>query len=184
MKKFSFPFKLINYLPVVGIAVLVIVFILWLGFLLPKFQQFRDINGSISQKEAELQQREDQYSNLLEINEKLNGYSAELAKIESALPQNADIPSLFKFIEEVGSESGLFLSEIGSYSTSQAKENTRIKVIDFNIGAQGDYSSCKSFLSALENSSRLIEIKEVSLSGAGTEENDLEMHLSLKTYSY
>lgn len=78
----------------------------------PKYQDLKSLQFQIEEKKAELQSREEYSLKIKEIFEKLEKYQDQLAKIDSALPSDPSLPSLFHFLQNLSSRSGLVLKEI------------------------------------------------------------------------
>ncbi|XOB41960.1 MAG: type 4a pilus biogenesis protein PilO [Candidatus Nealsonbacteria bacterium] len=168
------------------ISILVIgVFLIW-----PKYQDLRSLQLEIGKKTAELQYKEKHISNLQEVSEELEKYKPELSKIDSILPFNPSLPSLFNFLQKASSQNGLIFRNVDSFSMTTPKEKPGIKEISLNLGVSGSYSAFRNFLSTLEKSARLIEIENISFSSpeekptVPTQETPFDFDLRIKVYSY
>lgn len=183
MQKINFYLKLVNYVPLVIIAIFIFILIVGGIFLFPKFSQLNEIKENIQAKEMELQYGEEYFNRLEELKVKLDENTLEIQKISSALPSDTSIPSIFRFIQETASLSGLVLNDIKPFTLSFLESNTKIKEIKFTVELTGTYSSFKVFLSVMEKSARLFEVH--SLSFSQTKEVDtLNFNLNLRTFSY
>lgn len=183
MKGSNFYFRILNYVPIVIVIFFVLILAIAAVFLWPKYQKLNEIQSSIGQKELELQNSEEYFSSLTESEEKLKEYSAELSKIDSALPNDSSLPSLFYFIQQASSESGLVLVGLSPFITSLSEERPNVKEHTFSVNLIGAYESFKVFLSTLESSARMIEIRGFSFS-ALQDETSFDFELGLKTFSY
>ncbi len=192
-------FNLQNYLPV-----LVIIFFLLIlvggGLLIwPKSQESATLKNDIKAKQSEIEQTKNYFKQLGELKIKLEtDYLDELSKIGAALPSDSSVamPSFLKFLQETASQSGLILKSVSpSSDVSAAGENIKELKVEFSV--DGSYSAFKNFLSALENSSRLIETESISFSlapppkpgevlppGAQPGPSLSSFSLQIKTFSY
>ncbi len=174
------------------ISILVIgTFLIW-----PKYQDLRSLQLEIGKKRVELQYKEKHISNLQEVSEELKKYKTELSKIDSALPFNPSLPSLFNFLQKASSQNGLIFRNVDSFSMTTPKEKPTvptqpgIKEISLNLGVSGSYSAFRNFLSTLEKSARLIKIENISFSSpeekltVPTQETPFDFDLSIRVYSY
>lgn len=162
------------------LIVLVIgVFLIW-----PKYQDLRTLRLEIREKGAELQYKEKHFSNLKEISEELKKYQEELSKIDSILSSDPSLPSLFDFLQKASSQNGLILKNLGSFSITTSKENPAIKEIRLDFTLSGSYFSFKNFLLTLEKSARLIEVESISFSSLGEKETSPSFNLKIKVHSY
>jgi len=176
-------FNLLNSIPLIIASCFILSLVLGIVLLWPRYQNLKELQESVSQKETEIQQQEQYFSNLSQIEEKIRKYDKELAKINSALPEDPSLPSLFNFLQKASSQSGLILKGISPFEISLLESSPNLKEIQFSFQVSGPYSSFKDFLSTLENSARLIEVENISFSSP--KEGELfNFNLRVKVYSY
>jgi Tfp pilus assembly protein PilO len=175
-------FNLLNSIPIVIIISLVITFVLGILFLWPKFQEMEQLNQKINSKQEELQYNEQYFNELESIKEKLGENETEVSKIDSALPDEKSLPSLFDLIQRISSQTGLIFKTLSPFAASYSEDIPEIQEIRFSIVLSGSYSSFKSFLSSLETSARMIEVENISFASEG--EEPFNFNLKLKVYSY
>ena len=165
----------------------------------PKYQQFQDIRSEIEKKDQDFKTRKEYFNRAFQASEELNKYSDQLAKINSNFSDGPSVPSLFDFFQKISSENGLLLQDInfvGQFPLLKAAKEKRsllrgIKgsiyesTIEMNVF--GSYDSFKSYLSVLEKSSRLMEVKTVNftspISVEDADKNTL-FSLEIRVYSY
>lgn len=172
---------------------LVLVLILGIVFLWPKYQIFQIYQKNIEEKRIELQSREAYFSQLEEIFKKFQEYPESLTKISSALPEETSIASLFNFFQNKSAQTGLILEEIALEGINDlnpqpgepAEKLKGLKEICLRLQLLGSYPAFKDFLLILEESARLIEIKSISLLHSPKEISGLlSFKVKIKTYSY
>lgn len=149
----------------------------------PKLRDLKVIQNDIARKEAELQAEEAFFESLNKIKNELKDYEPELAKINSALPDDQSLPSLFNFFQKASSLSGLILKGISPFAVSQSNIISYLKETQFSLQLTGSYSSFKNFLGAIEKSARLIEVGNISFS-APAEEDLFNFNIRIKVNSY
>ncbi|HJN62037.1 MAG TPA: type 4a pilus biogenesis protein PilO [Candidatus Parcubacteria bacterium] len=162
-----------------GLALLIGLVLLW-----PKYQDFTDLRQQIKKKNIELQYREEYFIKINEVSDELVGYESALLKIDSALPQNYSIPALFSFLEVESSRSGLILKEVALESIKNSDQEPEIKIISLEVLLSGSYPSLKDFFSNLENSARLLEVKNLSFSYPEEPEDPFTFQLLIQARSY
>jgi Tfp pilus assembly protein PilO len=175
--------NLLNFIPIIIVACFLLTVIFGVILLWPKFQELKMIEKNIAEKKEELQYQENYFSNLREIKSKLEEYQAEVTKINSALPDDSSLPSLFNFLQKTSSQSGLVLKGVSPFAVVVSKENPDIKETQFSLQVSGSYSSFKNFLSTLEKSARLIEVENISFSSP-KKGNLFTFNLRIKVFSY
>ena len=176
---------LLANIPIIILSCIFVALILGVMFAWPKFQEIREIQKEVKEKEARIQYEENYFSELRTTKIELEKYKTELAKISSALPSGVDfsVPSLFNFIQKAVSQSGLVLKSISSFTSSGGTGTANVKNIQFSVQVSGPYSSFKNFLSILEKSARMIEVENISFSGKGGA-GSLDFGLKIKASSY
>jgi len=161
-----------------------------INFLVPQYRNLKELQSKIEEKKIELQMEKEYSSRLEKIAEELKKYEENLAKIDSALPPEPSLPSLFNFLQEEASEAGLVLERIFPPFTNSIKEelvkkgwDPELKETKVHFTVSGFYPSFKNFLSSLEKSARLMGVESVSFSTTGQKE-PIDFYLKIKTYSY
>jgi Tfp pilus assembly protein PilO len=166
--------------------ILFLLFLLVLGIIFlwqPKYQKFINLRLNVQEKKLELQTKEDYFSQLSKLSDKLKEYEAQLAKINTALPPEPSIPNLFYYLGKTSSQSGLILENITLDKISPIEEGARVKGISLSLVLYGNYPAFKNFLSVIQKSARLIEAESVSFSSP-TKEEMFSFNLKIKTFSY
>ena len=188
--------------PVISITIISLAVILLAFFvILPEYEALNSKNLQVEEKKSEFKKINDYFEDLSLQNEELEKYELEIAKIDSALPDNPSMPSVFYFIQNTAEENEISLTEV-NMGYSRIKEGIEeseildIKENRFSVSVVGSYSSFKDFLSVLEKSARLIEIEEIYFSSFGKTEATTELivfspsedifsfDLEMKVYSY
>lgn len=159
-------------------------------FSFPKYQDFKVKQVEIKEKEIDLQQLEEYYSNLEKTSKELEIYKEVLSKLDPAMPRELSLPSVYNFFQKTSSQSGLVLKDISPVFSSPIKEGSDIKKHSLSISLSGSYSSLKNFLAVLENSARFFETESISFSSPSgkstlpTKEETFTFNLKIKVYSY
>ncbi len=163
-----------------------LVLALVLGFTLvwPKYQNFQTLQSNIKIKEAELANKTDYFTQIRETSERIEEYEENIAKISSALPQTSALSSLFNFLQLMTSQTGLLLEEISLVGVTDSDEIENIKEIRVSLQVSGAYLSFKNFLTALENSSRIIETEEIAFKSPKKLTVTPSFDIQIKAYSY
>lgn len=169
------------------IAIISIVF--WL--ILPIYNQISYNYQVISDKKNELQETKDLIAKMKELDEKYKQLEADgyIKKIDFALPEEEDLPSLIVNLEALASQNGMILEEadFGSQVSSMPKIGTATAPQPYNIfqmrlSLAGSYLAFKNFLKALEENLRLMDVKSVSLSPKEEIENYFKFDVAVETY--
>ncbi len=176
----------------------------------PKYQTFEEKRAEIELKEKELENIEERFGEVEEALSKLENYQEELAKIDTALPDDPSIPTLLAFLKKTVEVNTLSLKNLSTNFVSsfdkeesisvnenvsaegeesfmegeEASSEKTIQEIEISITVFGSYELFKAFLTDLEESARLIEVKDISFSYSAGAEGGYSFGLKLKTHSY
>lgn len=105
---------------------------------------------------------------------------ANLARIETFLPDSVDNVGLILNINALAARSGLSLSNIdvakggtGSGKTSEtaalpSDAASPVGSIDLSLSAVGPYAALQTFLAGLEKSARLLDVQDITVKGSDT----------------
>ena len=151
----------------------------------PRFQDIERVRENIINTKQTLEQRQAHFLKVKKYRDMLEGYQEQLAKITSALPDDAELnlPSLFRFLQRTSAETGLILTEIGSFTISPLEQKPEIKKTQFGFQVKGPYAAFKTFLIRLERSARIIKVEDVSFSSP--DEGELfTFDITIKVHSY
>jgi len=167
---------------IISIVILVFAILGGVFILRPKYQDFSTKKIELKNKETELEQKQQHYVRVEELSEKMKEYEEELKKIDSALPTEPSLSSLFNFVQNLVSQSGLILETLGSAKVGSSPTGGTQK-ISFSLSATGFYSALKQFLSVIYNNTRLIEVESISF-GSSEEGGLFEFKIGLLAHFY
>lgn len=128
----------------------------------PRYQDFGDKLGELRGKREELRTKEEYFSQLQKISDTLQEYSSEISKVEAALPLTPRVPDFLNFVERQAAQSGLILQSTNVAKAQLLQQGSNIFKIPVGVSLAGPYPAFKNFLLALQNSSRLAEVEQVS----------------------
>lgn len=172
---------------IISFICLLISVILIITLILPKKANLDFSQKIIEERKAEIQGKEEYFLNLKQLLEELKNYQNQLSKIDSALPEDPDLPLLFDFLQKSASQSGLILTSVkGSDLPTQpalGDEKPDFQETKLTLTFSGSYPAFKNFLSILERSARLIEIESLRFSTPKKEEA-FNFDLTIKIHSY
>lgn len=179
------------------------IFLTW-----PKYKEYKSKEAEVYQKEAEFRNMKDYYAQIASLSGELGKYSAEMEKIDTALPSKFSLFSFFNYLQKITSENGLILTGY-NYSSSASKSGAKqtdegqkaipgemagetgaettenkIEELTFDMNLSGPYSSFLNLLSTLERSSKLIEIEKISFSALDDPEKPWTFNLGIKVSTY
>lgn len=104
--------------------------------------------------------------------------SQDVAKFQQAVPEYKEFTGLIEELLILSNRASLSIAQIG-YSSAEMKKSPFLK-FSLNFNVAGDYEQIKEFIHSLEQSTRLITIKQISLQGAN--DDGVNLRLSLETF--
>ena len=128
----------------------------------PKYQSFSDKLDELRVKREELRTKEEYFVQLQKLSSSFQEYSLEVSKVEAALPLTPQVPDFLNFVERQSARSGLILQSTSVAKAQVLQQGSDIFKIPVSVSLAGPYPAFKNFLLALQSSSRLAELVEVS----------------------
>jgi type IV pilus assembly protein PilO len=104
--------------------------------------------------------------------------SQDISRFQQAVPEYQEFTGLIEELLVLSSQAGLNITQIG-YSSTELKESPLLK-FSLNFNVSGSYGQVKKFIHSLEQSVRLITIKQISLQGS--DDKGVSLRLSLETF--
>ncbi len=139
-------------------------------------------------------------NDLKEIEKKISENEEEFQKMQNALPEDHDAPSLFLYLQDKIKENNLTTADnLGSFRVNSYKyndiEHGRIKEIIFDLTLSGKYEDVKRFFRETEKLMRIITISSMNIGSESAPGSSLfgesirsdkivNINFSAKTYSY
>ncbi|MCX6737815.1 MAG: type 4a pilus biogenesis protein PilO [Candidatus Parcubacteria bacterium] len=161
------------------ISLVLAIFLVW-----PEYRAFNDVNKQLAQKILQLE-NQNKYIQSLKIADGQLKEKAELVeKINSALPNKVDIPSLLEFLQEASVSSGVNLNKISWENVSSEENKEIIKKHYFSAEITGSYFALKNFLFAVETSARLINIEQLNLATSSGKNQPMTIVIRARVNSY
>lgn len=169
------------------IALTIFIIILLVFFLVvPEYKIFKSLQTDLAEKTAEFRAEFDYYAAVAKTYDDLQGRQDDIKKIDDALPQDSNLGKLVYFLQETAKENGLMVKNLflskSSQASSAVNNSNSIKDMVFSMDLSGDYASLENFLVALENSSRIFEVTNISFGSSASQAYSFS--LQIKTYSY
>ena len=147
----------------------------------------------INNSTQELQALDNELANLIEnrdlLLDSINRMTKEdLRQVDQSLPQGRHSAELLRFFENLSGRSGLVLKNIdftekieikkeasagqpkpgGIVSIPQPQSASPTKELPINFSLLGNYESFKAFLGGLERNTRIMDVRAINFSSAGT----------------
>mgnify|MGYP006279353789 CR=1 FL=1 len=177
---------MINKQLLVTLVLIVLSFGLVFFAILPLWDSIKLTKTQISEKEDRLDKVEGVVNKANELKGDYEKLKSKKEKLNLAIPERKKSSHLLIQLEEMAFNNGLLLSDInfGASSGSEAKKNnlqnqkeksiknvnlpSGVSVFTANVSINSSYGALKNFLKALENNIRIIDIKSIGLSTAGS----------------
>lgn len=104
--------------------------------------------------------------------------SQDFSRFQQAVPDYQEFTGLIEELLVYSSRARLNITQI-SYSSEELKEAPLLK-ISLNFNVTGDYEQLKKFIFSLEQSARLLVIKQINLQSA--DDTGVNLRLNLETF--
>jgi len=148
----------------------------------PKYQAFQQVSFELASRQQELENRETYFADLTRIKATLAEFPDQLAKIEAALPQDAELPALYDFLQTSSALSGMSVRNI-SASLGGRPQGLKMRTIPATLELTGSYGALKELVSRLKTASRMAQVQSLNISGA-SDPGRFNVTVQLHLYSY
>ena len=193
------------------IAIAIIFFVILLlafFFVVPEYKIFGRLQAELAQKKAEYDAEFAYYSAIAKTHSDLVAHADDLEKIDDALPTDPSLGSAVYFLQQTTKESGMLLKNVSLSKSSSGNSAARpssdsliqekskvVQDIVFSLDLLGDYASLGRLSMALESSSRIFEVTDISFGSSsqpifGADQSQFQMtqvysfKLQVKTHTY
>jgi len=165
----------------IAIAVGIFLTIVLAFFLVsPQYDSFKSLRLKLGEKKAEFNAQTEYYAEITAQHAELDSRKEDIAKIDDALPTTSEFGNLVYYLQDQATANGLivknlFLSKTSAVTASGApatsKSASNMTQISFSLNMLGTYPALENYLSSLENSSRMFEIRNISFGSQTTTTN-------------
>lgn len=177
---------------VVIIVCLVMVVFLSYFVVFPKLSQIKEQNYDLALARDELKKTQEHLSSVKEMESELNRKKDDLKALQEALPLGEDTEDLVALLEAAAKDKGLSISTIIPAADEDLEEAEEIATpsgfvisqMRVELNLVGSYPQFIGFLTTLEGTRKIINVKDLSISSAaGTlEASNLIITMSLSSY--
>jgi type IV pilus assembly protein PilO len=131
--------------------------------LLPKNAEIEQLNKEIAKQEVDISKSQSMVQRLDELKAENERLRAQLAILEEYLPEEKEISSLLKQVEELSKEAGL---EILSWKPSSKRRHPSGIVFEVPVSVRlnGSYHDLGHFFSSLTQLDRIVNVKNINMS--------------------
>lgn len=153
-------------------------------FVLTQWRQIQVAAQEMEAAEQQLARVKDLVSVVSDLSATFGDLEKEAGRIRNALPseQNAQLPELLVQIAALASQNGLVLQQI---NFGVGSENRGLyTAVEITLQVVGDYEALKTFLVAIEQNLRIIDVSRLNFGVAreGEENQAIQFNLALTTY--
>lgn len=158
--------------------VLVIVGTFSFSLLWPKISEIQKLHGELSNKRTDALIISERIETTRKAISQFEGLSAgDMEVIESALPDDADLPNLFVLIESLVASAGLIGENI--------EVDESLTSLGVSLTLRGEYGALKAFLREIEKSLRIFDLESITFSAPDNlrgSEGGFVFGIKMKTY--
>ena len=131
-------------------------------FVVPKYQEGKDLENSLVQKQVAYNEDSAYYAKISELAKTIDSQKNNLEKINASLPSDFSLSPLVYFFQKKGAENGLIVKSVVFSQLSPPSPANNIRDILFTVNVLGNYQGLKGFLASMDRSARLFEVNSIS----------------------
>jgi len=151
-------------------------------FVLGKYQQVGEFRVALAEREQLVVDRQAALDNVTKELDKyrtrLMGDSAD--KFAAIVPSDRSTAELISSFDAIAQESGITLGQV-SFSEERQRPGATTSAVGISLQATGSYVAFLNFLSAVEESVRLMDIQSLQV-GGGQDSQVLQFDVTLRAY--
>ena len=186
--------------PVAATILLIITALLVFLFAWPEYKHANSLDIALKEKQATYNSQAIYFGNITKVLADIERRKDILEKVESALPNEFTLAPIIYFFQKKGSETGLDVRSIvfsrsissvsGVRATTAIVKEKEVKDIILTLDVLGNYQGLKNFLSSIEKSARIFEVKKISFvssnpsSAVQGQAKTYNFKLEITTHSY
>jgi Tfp pilus assembly protein PilO len=150
---------------VAGAIALVVVLLLFLVLVKPKFGQISKVRTQVTTEQTQTQTLQIRLRELQSLAANAQKTQAQLAALDRALPPTPDLVSLIPQLQSAATLSGIDLMSIAPSPPSALSNATGVQTISVNLQVTGGFFRLETFLTRLESTiKRVIEVQSLAIS--------------------
>ncbi|KKK85463.1 hypothetical protein LCGC14_2773040 [marine sediment metagenome] len=169
----------VNAIPVVIVVVLCAVLVI-----LPQNKKIKELGNAISKQEKEISDKQSKVANLDKLKKQTEMLKLELIHMEEALPEQEEISTLLKQINDLTKAADL---DIISWTPSTRKQMHKSKIvysIPVKVVLMGSYHKLGVFFSSLTQLKQIVNITGISLGSPKTEGDDVILKVNFTAVTF
>ena len=167
-----------------GAIVLVVVLLVFLILVKPKFSQVSDVHKQVQTAKAETQSLQIQLRELQSLAQNQQQTQSQLAALDQALPSTPDLVSLIRQLQSAATLSGVDLQSIAPSPPSDLSGATGVQTINVNLQINGGFFRLETFLSRLESTiKRVVEVESLAIAPTTDQDTGLTTLSSTITFT-
>jgi|GEM_PF-4802697 len=147
---------------IIGVLVIAAVFLMYKYVHVPLQEKNRAVTAKLEVAEARLDKLETAAKR--DLDGEIRDVTAEYAPLELRLPNDKQIPRLLVFLQDSADSAGVNNTVLNPGTESV---NGGLGTIAMKLSYAGSYSQQKQFLAKLEESTRILQIHSLQISGSG-----------------
>lgn len=161
--------------PVATVILLIINAMLVFLFTWPEYNRASALELKLREKQAAYNGQSIYYANISKTLSDIESRSEILTKVESALPNEFVLAPLLYFFQKKGTENGLAVKNIvfsrldavpSRAALAQTAKEKEVEDTTLTLDVFGNYQGLKNFLSSVERSARIFEVRNISFNAA------------------
>jgi len=148
-----------------GAIVLVVVLLVFLVLVKPKFSQVSDVHQQVVKAQGETESLRIRLRELQSLAANQQETQAELAVLDQALPATPELVSLIRELQSAATLSGIDLASIAPSPPGDLGNATGVQAINVNIQVSGGFFRLETFLARLESDTfkRVVEVQSIAI---------------------
>lgn len=150
---------------------------------LPMYHDITQTREDLATHEAVLKERTELASKVTQLNGDYQKYADQISKLDKLIPEKKQADQIVFSLQEISNQSGLNMTEISVADLSNTGGSSNYKSSIINLQLSGNYTQFGNFMKLTEQSLRLYDINDITIStSTGTQQRGA-LNFQLKIYT-
>jgi len=147
---------------------------------LPMYNDITQAREDLAIRRERLKERTELVNKVDQLNSEYQKYADQIKKLDKLIPEKKQADQIISSLQEIANQSGLNMTEIAvADSTKQGKtSNYQSSLISLQLS--GSYSQFNNFLKLIEQSLRLYDINDITMSASGGAQQKAALNFQVK----
>lgn len=167
---------------IIGTIIISVSCFVFFILIVPAYEAIKDARAVLQTRQTLLGERTELVANVKELSRQYDTRQAEIAKLAILLPTKRQLDQVISAVQAGANQNGVQLRELTTAPDNQTVSANYQKLF-IKMGALGDYPSMLGWLHSIEQSLRVYDINEITVSKDNVTPGKFNLEFKFNTYN-